>query len=354
MTITTDLLQDFTPKQLKRKIDIKNGKIPEILFHYTDGGAMVGMIRNKELWATSVQYMNDPSELHFVIDTAIDYCKSRIAKPPEQGKIGMVELDDLAYNQKSYNKQDVQNRVIVYTLREVIQYLEQRTKTHEQICLISLSGAKDLLSQWRAYAASGGYSVGFDRNVLQNLLTQQAITYELLPCIYEERKVQGDYAFKIINAAINSLKTNIHQELQPSGIKGRLDNFSYKLGDQIIRMSSILKDNSFKEEAEWRLVTRPVPDVHLSYRSGGSVIKPYAIFKLAQELPDNSPDKLPHQKEKVFSSISAIKEVWVGPGSEREKRLSAQTLASLFRKHQVIFDQENTIKTTATTFSKNL
>ena len=47
------------PDELKKKIAAKNGHIPETLFHYTDGGAVIGMVENKVLWATSVQYMND-------------------------------------------------------------------------------------------------------------------------------------------------------------------------------------------------------------------------------------------------------------------------------------------------------
>lgn len=360
MTVTIDTLPDFTPKQLKRKIDTKNKKIPETLFHYTDGGAILKIIENKELWATSVQYMNDPGELHFFINAVIKYCELKITELPKQETINIWELAD---NQNLYKKQDLQDKVAVYVLKEVIQYLEVRSKTHAQICLISLSGAKDLLSQWRAYASSGGYSIGFDRNILSGLATQQI--YELLPCIYEEREVQEKYAIKTIDNAVTSLRKNIYQWLKSvpavtkegltatKNVKTRIDvDFSYGLGDLIIRLSSILKDKSFREEAEWRLVSRPVPNVHLSYRSGGSIIKPYAIFKLAQELPDNSPGRLPHQKEKVSGPIS-IKEIWVGPGSEREKRLSAQTIASLFRKHQVIFD-ENNIKSTTTTFSKNL
>jgi hypothetical protein len=366
MIITIDTLPDFTPKQLKQRIDtkMKNKKIPETLFHYTDGGAVLKIIENKELWATSVQYMNDPGELHFFIDAVIRYCELKITELPKQEKTNIWELAD---NQNSYKKRDLQDKVVAYALKEVIQYLEVRSKTHAQICLVSLSGAKDLLSQWRAYASSGGYSIGFDRNILSELATQQI--YELLPCIYEEREVQEKYAIKTIDNAVTSLRKNIYEWLKSvpvitkeglpatKDVKDRIDvDFSHGLGDLIIRLSSILKDKSFEEEAEWRLVSSPVSDVHLSYRSGGSVIKPYTIFKLAQELPDESP----HQKEKGFGPISAIKEVWVGPGSEREKRLSAQALAGLFRKHQIPldFDEEGktikNIKITDTTFSKSM
>jgi hypothetical protein len=145
--MTLDSFPDFIPIKVKQKIEKGNAAIPATLFHYTDGGAVLGMIKNKELWATSVQYMNDPGELHFVIDAVIKHCNLKITELPQYERISFWELVD---DQGSYKKQELQDKVIVYALREIIQYLEQRTKTHGQICLISLSSKKDLLSQWRA------------------------------------------------------------------------------------------------------------------------------------------------------------------------------------------------------------
>jgi hypothetical protein len=204
-------------------------------------------------------------------------------------------------------------------------------------------------------------------------VTQQVREYELLPCIYEKREVQQKYAVKIIDNAINYLRKNIYEWLKwvqvmteeglpvPKNPKSRIDgDFSYSLGDLIIRLSSILKDKSFEEEAEWRLVSKPIPDILLSHRSRGPIIVLYDTFKLVQELPEEPSDQQISQKGRGFGPIAAIKEVWIGPGSEREKRLSAQTLAGLFRKHQIPldFDEEGktikNIKITDTTFSKSM
>ncbi|MGL4612095.1 MAG: DUF2971 domain-containing protein [Trueperaceae bacterium] len=346
--IQLDSLPDFTPTHLKKKIEAASKQVPTMLYHYTDGGAVLGMIKNKELWATSVQYMNDPNELHFVINTVINYCETKILELPQPLQVNLFEL---AENQNLYSNLDIQNSVTTYVLKEIIQYLEVRSKTHEQICLISLSSAKDLLSQWRAYASSGGYSIGFNSAKLQKLLKQGTTNYELLPCIYKKREHQEQYAKQTIDYAIKHLVENIQKFLTYDRVnpKTKLDNgFAYMVADNIIRLSSILKDASFREEKEWRLVSGPVSDSHLSYRNRGPVIVPYATFKLAEELPTSN-----SQGEKVWKPISVIQKVLIGPGSEREKRLSAQTLASFFRKHEVSID-ERAITITNTTFSKNL
>jgi hypothetical protein len=38
-------------------------KVTAPLFHYTDANALAGVLKNEEIWFTSIFHMNDPSEL---------------------------------------------------------------------------------------------------------------------------------------------------------------------------------------------------------------------------------------------------------------------------------------------------
>jgi hypothetical protein len=341
----------FLPEELNESITIKNSDIPTTLFHYTDGGAVIGMIQNKELWATSVQYMNDPNELHFVIDEVIQYCKFQIEARPEHKHVVFLAGDE---SHPHNSKENIENEMALNVLEDIIGYLQSRSKKHEQICLISLSENGDLLSQWRAYASNGGYSIGFDTSYLQELAASQLIIkshhyhrgrkvpfgeyrelYKLLPCIYTKREEQKLYARQAIDNALKFLKENAYQwvlEQETSSeeaytLMRRLGN---EVGEGIIWLSSILKDESFKEEEEWRLVSQPLGYGSLSYRTRGSLVVPYHTFKLAHEYLDESTGK------NTRGPIKAIKEVFVGPGSEREKNLSKQTLYGFLNKNDLL------------------
>jgi Protein of unknown function (DUF2971) len=354
-----DSLLRFIPNELNQEIEAKNGHIPETLFHYTDGGAVIGMIQNKELWATSVQYMNDPNELHFVIDEVISYCEAKMKDLPERKPTPLLIAEP-----GSHPKEDIENEMAICVLEDTIGVLKSRTKSYEQICLISLSKKGDLLSQWRAYASNGGYSIGFSRDCLQELaVSQEKIKisqyqdgkevsfwehkpfYKLLPCIYTKREEQKRYALQTIDTALEFLKKNaykwvLEQETTHQQAYSVMRDLGNEVGDGIIWLSAILKDASFEEEQEWRLVSKPIRYEDLSYRSRGSLIVPFHKFSLTKADAKTEP-------------VSAIKEIYIGPGSDREKRLSAQTLAGLFRRNKIAINDE-AIKITDTTFTRNL
>ena len=57
---------------LKSILDIE---IPQILYHYTDANAFLGIITKKEIWASHVRFMNDYTEFKFAIDKFKDLIK---------------------------------------------------------------------------------------------------------------------------------------------------------------------------------------------------------------------------------------------------------------------------------------
>jgi hypothetical protein len=47
---------------------IKKQKPPETLYHYTNRGGLLGILKNKELWATHILYFDDRKELDYAFD----------------------------------------------------------------------------------------------------------------------------------------------------------------------------------------------------------------------------------------------------------------------------------------------
>jgi hypothetical protein len=66
-----DVFADVNAQLISTKFNNSQKKIsPQSLYHYTDQGGLLGIIENKELWATKVQYMNDATEFGRAVDLA--------------------------------------------------------------------------------------------------------------------------------------------------------------------------------------------------------------------------------------------------------------------------------------------
>src|SRR5258708_287861 len=46
--------------------------IPDELFHYTDAKGLLGIIQDKSIWASSVYYLNDASEVRYGSDLLVE------------------------------------------------------------------------------------------------------------------------------------------------------------------------------------------------------------------------------------------------------------------------------------------
>jgi hypothetical protein len=112
-----------------------------VLYHYTTADGLKGIVENDELWATSAYYLNDSTEIMYgyqLIDEALDVWKKK-ANPPEDSIAG-----GLLYSLQRQFGHD-------YLKRNII----------TPIYLTCFCEEDNLLSQWRGYGQSGGYSVGF-------------------------------------------------------------------------------------------------------------------------------------------------------------------------------------------------
>jgi len=50
------LLREWTQLHVKR---------PRLLYHYTDGTGLLGMLKTHRLWATNRRFLNDPTETNY-------------------------------------------------------------------------------------------------------------------------------------------------------------------------------------------------------------------------------------------------------------------------------------------------
>ena len=262
--------------------EILRRPLPETLYHYTTQDGLLGIVKNRQLWATQIQYLNDSQELALALRLARDQLTERgeICNDAEEQCELEEMLTDLA---------GIEN---------------------VNICIFSFSEERDLLSQWRGYCGGGaGYSIGFEASTL---IRPEWMNFRVMPCVYDNQEQNAivreiiEYKLDLIrheedSSAWNSVKDRYHPWLHPAD----------SLGIALLLFAPTIKHKEFSEEREWRLISRPLPYSKLDFRPGASMLIPYYKYRLdaTKSLPQSSPAK--------------IKEIVVGPCPHMQLALRA-------------------------------
>lgn len=242
---------------------------PELLYHYTDAAGLLGLIgrpgTGPEIWLTQIQFMNDQREWWH----AFDLMKSVVADMQKDHRPELQRLGEfIAPDKPAFTATPAANlagfpRTFVFSLTE----------------------HGDLLSQWRGYTPSGGYSVGFDSSSLQKIAHRNGL--RLVKCIYDEAEK---------NRQIRLALDSIVSEIRESRVAPHLSDTDHSLEQKVLasahysiqlvfrRFGAYFKHPSFIEEAEWRLVGNVAAggtDPRERYRTRRDLILPYSAVPLA-------------------------------------------------------------------------
>jgi len=236
---------------MKRQIltDVFSCSPPDALYHYTTQSGLVGILKNNAIWATHSQYLNDQREYLY----ALEIVKDEIS--------AMVDASA-----------DLQHKSLLHDMAEDIDGIEGMN-----VCVCSFSEDRDSLSQWRAYGgASAGFAIGFSGEMLAEVASDK--NFHLARCIYDTSEQRA-----LIRALV--------EEVLEENVEGSPwdDEDHIPQGGNLVaylnRYAPILKHPSFKEEREWRIISRPLSckSKGFKFRPGNSVLIPYYNLPLASE-----------------------------------------------------------------------
>lgn len=258
---------------------------PRLLYHYTSSVGLQGILTSKNIWASDIRYLNDAHEFVYGLDQLIpeltkqivDELKNEYAEPALKIILG---ADDARYFVACFCEDG------------------------------------DLLSQWRGYAAPGGFSLGFDATALLDS------TPPVLPVYYGASAARStdpssQSLAEMAAEGFNDLFREFFAITEHPKDKAEEEYLAKKIHEFHAEhlwvsklMCAILKDPSFREEREWRMVDARSPHSKdprkVNFRQGPLGLTPYVELGLA--LPDG---QLP------------LREIIVGPGPHAELRLSA-------------------------------
>lgn len=222
---------------------------PDLLYHYTSIHGVEGILRDRAVRASMVQFLNDSGEFKYAMDMA------------------KVELWKLTVNWPKRG-----------AWKKLRYELESGFESHGHIATVyvfSLSEMRDQLSQWRAYCpAEGGYAIWFSTKRLKGQLRAQG--FRLVRCEYNP-EVQRRKLRVMLLSALDRLP-----DLQKLGRNRRK---LWEIARELVRKVSILatsfKHPDFREESEWRAV-RVDDDEELekSFHIAGPVLVPHFLLRL--------------------------------------------------------------------------
>jgi hypothetical protein len=265
----------------------------DTVYHYTSAAGLLGIISLYSVWATDVEYLNDAQELKYAAKELLHALRGelQIVSWQEQKAAGNLDHSLAAeLRRREVRRNRWTRHMLVGNEARVEEALRSTMRDLEKICGPSESSPLhvyvscfcengDLLSQWRGYGGIGGYSIGFRVEALEGLARNFTEGEFLRIC----------YGFK--DAVAQS--RDILPKYLESGVS---------LRGSYLKALTMIKNEAFKEEKEWRLMI-PEDDSlkKLEFRVGPVGVTPYVPVRF---LPD------------------AVKTVIVGPGQHTAERIN--------------------------------
>jgi Protein of unknown function (DUF2971) len=264
-----------------------------LLYHYTSPDGLLGIIQDRQIWATNLLFLNDSMELNYAIQMLQQAIEKMEANLPKEEFQFIKEL----------GKQ----------LGDINAPLSQNINS---IYVCSFSKNEDQLSQWRGYCPDGsGFSIGFDINSsLGKLIEEQ--NFKLFKCIYDENE-QLEIIRRFLEEVLNNFR------------KYGNDLANTKRWEDFFQLAPMLKHPKFQEEDEWRLISKPRGIDGVQFRSGKSMLIPYVKIKL-----DESKDKAGEDNKKEI--LRCIRKIYIGPSLHTN--LSHISLENILRSEWVYGD----------------
>lgn len=231
--------------------------LPYELYHYTDARGLLGILTNKNFWATDINFLNDAMELKYASDL-----------------INRIIDAKISANNKALKEFLEHSKTIL---------MLQSSSMNAYVTCFCEKG--NLLSQWRAYGASGaGYSIGVISESLKGKDREgpgaPIIETRLRKIIYA-----NDIQERLITETIDrfcDLLVRILEETDENRKGSIINYFANYLPAELSEYLYCFKSPVFKEEQEWRVIHtvlnyRPydAPNDTLKFRASGGNVIPY-------------------------------------------------------------------------------
>ena len=260
---------------------ISSVKIPSLITHYTNDEGLRGILSTRELWLTNVFNLNDPSEIKFGVNRAIEI------------------LNKLSKNGTSDQRYFADRFSHIY--RNSIE-----RAAHFFAC--SFSKNSDELGQWRAYGDDGrGYSIEFKTELLEKAFELEHQPVPGTNSVFDVRYNNAEIVkiqTKLVSSAFPLINLPQQKQVTVKQKNNFLEKLSSLLAMYVLQSSLYFKHEGYRAEEEYRFLQTfnyllPVPNEKHRFRKD-EIVK-YRVFNW------NDAEQLP------------IKRVVIGPAADKSK-----------------------------------
>jgi hypothetical protein len=248
-----------------------------VIWHYTDGPGLIGILESSRLHATQISALNDAKETRHASELFIQAVRELI------------------------EEQATESDVVTF-LNTLIGFSEKNVEAHvsSKFFVACFSGEEDDLTQWERYGKQNGYAIGF---YVRGLNREPTST--LYRVIYDEQK-QKKAARELAEATI---------QFYLEGLTGeRLENperwtseFLTAWDEWIYKLAPLAKAEKWRAENEYRIVhelkVAEFPLVRFKAKS----------TMIARYVPLDTPIWMPRR-----ASLLPVAKIWIGPGSHQQ------------------------------------
>jgi len=250
------------------------------LFHYTTLQGFLGIVGSKMMWATNIHYLNDSEEFVY----GLGYLKTEAETRAKDASAG--------------------HEAVLLRVASLVDYFKQG-----YVYTASFAEDDDLLSQWRGYGVGGGLCLGFLVRDLQKIAERSG--FRLIKCIYEQSQ-KAALAKEFIDHSLTAIDatTALGNE--------RVEELANQIVTRYQQLACAFKDPSFREECEWRIISKFVPVDHESVKVRGTATMLVPYFEVDLDLG---------QDDRGRTNIG-IDTLIAGPSLQKERILQAASIAT--------------------------
>lgn len=241
-----------------------------LLYHYTNASGLLGIFREKAVWASSAYHLNDSNEFRY----AIQLVREQL-------------INNIRYENGPHNQ----------TYGKVLENLEN-IQDVVQVFVASFSEERDLLSQWLSYGNRlNGYAIGVRRAHFRSALLNG---FSLIRCRYSDIE-HSDMISDVIRLLCRMTTEDENHDARIPLVFAGL---------------SAIKHSGFRQEKEWRLVKTILTaftgaSSGMAFREGRGGIVPYIRAELyAQKM--FKPDEITIGPNEDIDAAESALEAFLG------------------------------------------
>jgi hypothetical protein len=225
---------------------------PAAVHHYTGAQGFAGIVSDQALRATNFSFLNDPSEVQYGRDLALDV-------------LGLLA-----------ERVNSQYSILVYRIFKAL-----AEKVISEAYVSCFTERYDDLSQWRAYGGGSvleRYCIGFDASVLASIFNTRP-GGRFAKVLYHRTEQESRIQAVIERAVAFVEKNEIANENWPAVAEVVSDVIGWYLPE--------FKDNAYRHEAEWRIIRWHDGLAHdaLSFETSRGLLRPFLPVPLPSPPP---------------------------------------------------------------------